>query len=65
MTQTKSYAESIQNDPPSEINQAPTATNFDFRVIMEETKNAELIEEKDKKLGSKNFIIQGVEASIF
>ena len=28
---------------------------------MEETKNAELVEEKDKKLRSKNLIIHGVE----
>ena len=35
----------------------------DFRVIMEETKNAELVEEKKKKLRSKNLIIYGVEES--
>ena len=30
---------------------------------MEEAKNAELVEEKEKKLRSKNFIIHGVESS--
>ena len=35
----------------------------DFRAIIEETKNAELIEEKEKKLRSKNLIIYGVEES--
>ena len=30
---------------------------------MEETKNAELVEEKEKKLRSKNLIIHGVEES--
>ena len=61
MTQTKNYAESVLNAPPSEKNQTPIGTNIDFCVIMKETKNAELIEEKEKKLHSKNFIIHDVE----
>ena len=36
---------------------------MDFRAIMEETKNAELVEEKEKKLRSKNLIIHAVEES--
>ena len=35
----------------------------DFRAIIEETKTAELIEEKEKKLRSKNLIIYGVKES--
>ena len=63
MTQTKSFAESAQNALPTEKNQIPIATNTDFCAIMEETKNVKLIEEKEKKLRSKNFIIHGVEES--
>ena len=62
MIQTKSYAESVQNSS-QEKNQTPNGTNIDFRAIMEETKNAKLVEEKEKRLRSKNFIIHGVEKS--
>ena len=44
-------------------NQTPNGTYIDIRAIMEETKNAELVEEKEKKLRSKNLIIHGVEES--
>ena len=44
-----------------EKNQAPNWTYIDFRAIMEETKNAELIEVKEKKLRLKNLVIHGVE----
>ena len=47
MIQTKSCAESVQNTS-QEKNQTPNGTNIDFRAIMEETKNAELVEEKEK-----------------
>ena len=46
MVQTKSYAESVQT------------TSL---AIMGETKYVELVEEKQKKFCSKNFIINGVE----
>ena len=46
-----------------EKNQTPNGTYIDFRAIMEETKNAELVEEKEKKLRSKNLIIHGDEES--
>ena len=62
MIRTKSYAESVQNTS-QEKNQTPNGTYIDFRVIMEETKNAELVEEKEKKLRFRNFIIHGVEKS--
>ena len=52
MIQTKSYAESVQN--------TPNGTNIDFCAIMKETKNAELLEEKEKKLHSKNLVIHSV-----
>ena len=48
MIQTKSYAESVQNTS-QEKNKTPDRTHIDFRAIMEETKNAELVEEKEKK----------------
>ena len=44
-------------------NQTPNGTYTDFRAIIEEAKNAELVEEKEKKLCSKNLIIHGVEES--
>ena len=47
MIQTKSCAESVQNTS-QEKNQTPNGTNIDFHAIMEETKNAELVEEKEK-----------------
>ena len=47
MIQTKSYTESVQNTS-QEKNQTPNGTKIDFRAIMEETKNAELVEEKEK-----------------
>ena len=62
MIQTKSYIESVQNTS-KEKNQTPKGTYIDFRAIMEETKNAEVVEEKEKKLCSKNLIIHGVEES--
>ena len=46
-----------------EKNQTPNGTYIDFRVIMEETKNAELVEEKEKKLRFRNLTIHGVEKS--
>ena len=60
MIQTKSYTESVQNTS-QEKNQTPNGTYIDFCAIMEETKNTELVEEKEKKFCSKNFIIHGVE----
>ena len=60
MIQTKSYAESVQNTS-QEKNQTPSLTYIDFRAIMEETTNVELVEEKENKLRSKNLIIHGVE----
>ena len=42
-------------------NQTPNGTYIDIRAIMEETKNAELVEEKEKKLRSKSLIIYDVE----
>ena len=60
MIQTKSYTESVQNTS-QEKNQTPNGTYIDFCAIMEETKNTELVEEKQKKFCSKNFIIHGVE----
>ena len=45
-----------------QIIKLPTG-HTDFRAIMEETKNAELVEEKEKKLRSKNLIIYGVKES--
>ena len=62
MIWTKSYAESVQNTS-QEKNQTPNGTYIDFRVIMEETKNAELVEEKEKKLRFRNLTIHGVEKS--
>ena len=58
----KSYAESVQNTTQKK-NETPNGTYIDFRAIIEETKNAELVEEKEKKLCSKNLIIHGVEES--
>ena len=48
MIQTKSYAESVQNTS-QEKNQSPNGTHIDFRAIMEETKNAELVKEKKRR----------------
>ena len=62
MIQTKSYAESVQNTS-QEKNQSPNGTHIDFRAIVEETKNAELVKEKEKKFCSKNLIIHDVEQS--
>ena len=62
MIQTKSYAQSVQNTS-QEKNQTANGTYIDFCAIMEETKNAELVEEKEKKLHSKILIIHGVEES--
>ena len=62
MIQTKNYAESVQNTS-QEKNQTLNGTYNDFRVIVEETRNAELVEEKQKKCLSKNLIIHGVEES--
>ena len=62
MVQTKSYAESVQNTSHVK-NQTPNGTCIDFRAIKEETKNSELVEEKEKKLHSKNLVIHGVEES--
>ena len=62
MIQTKSYAESVQNTS-QEKNQTSNGTYIDFRAIMEETKNVELVEEKEKELRSKNLINYGVEES--
>ena len=53
MIQTQCYAESVQNNS-QEKNQTPNGTCNDFRAIFEETKNAELVEEKERKLRSKN-----------
>ena len=60
MIQTQCYAESVQNNS-QEKNQTPNGTCIDFRAIFEETKNAELVEEKERKLRSKNLIIHGAE----
>ena len=60
MIQTKSYAESVQNTS-QEKNQTPNGKYIDFRVTLEETKNTQLVEEKEKKLRSKILIIHGVE----
>ena len=57
--QIKSYAESVGNTS-QEKSQTPNKTYIDFRAIMEETNNAELAEEKEKKMCSKNLIIHGV-----
>ena len=60
--QTKRGAESVQNTSQEE-NHTPNGTYIDFLAIMEEIKNTEWIEEKEKKLRSKNLIIHGVEES--
>ena len=60
MIQTKLYAELVQNTS-REKNQTPNWTYIDFRAVMEENKNAELIEVKEKKLRLKNLVIHGVE----
>ena len=57
--QIKSYAESVGNTS-QEKSQTPNKTYIDFRAIMEEISNAELAEEKEKKMRSKNLIIHGV-----
>ena len=62
MIQTKLYAELVQKTS-REKNQTPNWTYIDFRAIMEETKNAELIEVKEKKLRLKKLVIHGVEES--
>ena len=62
MIQTKNFAESVQNTS-QEKNQTPNWTYIDFRAIMEEAKNAEIVEEKENKLSSKNLNIHGVEES--
>ena len=64
MNQTKSYAERVQNSYPAEKNQTSIGTMIDFCIIMEESKNKELVEEKEKNFRSKNFIIHGVEKSV-
>ena len=46
-----------------EKNQTPNRTYIGFRAIIKETKNAGLVEQKEKKLRSKNLIIHGVEES--
>ena len=66
MIQTKSYAESVQNTSQEKNQQnmpTPSGTYIDFCAIMEETKNAELAEQKENKLRFKNLIIHGVEES--
>ena len=62
MIQTKSYAESVQNTSQVK-NQTSNGTCIDFRAIMEETKNAELVAEKEKELHWKNLVIHVVEES--
>ena len=57
--QLKSYAESVGNTS-QEKSQTPNETYIDFRAIMEETNNAELAEQKEKKMRSKNLFIHGV-----
>ena len=57
--QTKSCADQCKI-PHKRTNQTPNGTYIEFSTIMEETKNAELVEEKEKKLHSKNLIIHGV-----
>ena len=46
-----------------EKNQTPNRTYIGYRAIIKETKNAGLVEQKEKKLRSKNLIIHGVEES--
>ena len=60
MIQTQSYAESVQNTS-QEKNQTPNGRCIDFPAIFEETKNTELVEEKERNLRSKNLITHGVE----
>ena len=63
MIQTKRcYAESVQNTSQDK-NQTPNGTYINFCAIMEETKNAEIVEEKEKKLRSKSLIIYDFEES--
>ena len=63
MIQTKRcYAESVQNTSQDK-NQTPNGTYINFCAIMEETKNAEIVEEKEKKLCSKSLIIYDFEES--
>ena len=47
---TKRYAESVENAPTSEKYLTTIGKNIDLSAIMEETKNAKLTEEKEKKL---------------
>ena len=55
-------AKLVQNTS-QEKNQTPNRTYIGFRAIIKETKNAGLVEQKEKKLRSKNLIIHGVEES--
>lgn len=50
ITDTKSYAELVENAPTSEKYLTTIGKNIDLSTIMEETKNAKLIEKKEKKL---------------
>ena len=47
MVQRKSYAESVQSTT-QEKNHTPNETYIDFRAIMEGSKNAEIVEEKER-----------------
>ena len=60
--QTKRYAESVQNTSQQK-NQTPNGTHIKFCVIMEEIKNAEIVEEKEEKLRSKNLILCSADES--
>ena len=60
---SKREMEEKPNHASQEKNQTPNKICIHFRAIMEETKNPELFEEKEKKLRSKNLIIHVVQES--
>ena len=57
ITDTKSYAESVENAPTSEKYLTTIGKNIDLSTIMEETKNAKLIEKKRRNLTMGNIFL--------
>ena len=63
MSLSNSYANTVKNIQASEKIQTSTNVNTDFRTIMREARNEELVEEQEKRLRACNLIIHGVNES--
>ena len=60
MTDNKSYAESLSINTQSEGSHVNAGSSGGIREIMLQTKNEELVQERERKLRSANVIIHGV-----